>query len=153
MRIYHPEYRVTWVDRIWDLFDGHRPAPRRDGVDYSLVHRQSARNVRSFLDETLNLSLLGDEMVRVDSAWRLPESGQIAALEGMVARMRFGQMHAAGMRVAIPVRWFQFDSAPHGTRLLLRLLELPNPGLRSYMAGNLDEEGAENWVEYGIGGD
>lgn len=155
MRIYHPDHRVSWVDRIWDLFGGHVLRARPAGVDYTLVNRAAARNVRDFLDGTLNMSLIGDEMVRVDSSLRLPDRGEArrAACEAMVTRLRFGQVHPGGVRVQMPARWFQFDDAPHGTRLLVRLLEIPNPGLRSFLAGNMDEFGGEDWQEYAIGGD
>lgn len=155
MRIYHPDYRVTWTDRIWDLFAG-RPAPaRQPGIDYTLLNRASARTVREFLDATLNMSLLGYEMVRIDSAWQMPEAadaGRTAAV-ALTSRLRFGQVHPGGLRIPVATRWLQFDPAPHGTRVLVRLIDRPNPGLRSFLAGNLDEDGAGRWTEYAIAGD
>lgn len=155
VRIYHPDYRVSWQDRFWDLFSGHRPASRPDGVDYTLMNRSAARNIRELLEGVLNVSLLGDEMVRVDTSWRLPEEADArqTAAEDLVRRLRFGQMHPGALRVTIPARWLQFDDAPHGTRILVRLLECPNPGLRTFLAGNLAEDGPDEWTEYAVHGD
>lgn len=153
MRIYHPDYRVTWQDRFWDLFAGAHAAPLPEGVDLTLVHRTAARTTREFLDAVLNVSLLGDEMVRIDSAWRLPEppDARRSAAEVLVRRLRFGQLHPGALRVVLPARWFQLDGAPHGTRVLVRLLECPNPGLRCFLAGNLGEDGGPEWTEYATG--
>lgn len=155
MRIYHPEYRVTWQDRFWDLFSGHRPPAREEGIDYTLVNRAAARTTRAFLDGILHVSLLGDEMIRLDSTARLPEEpgARQTAAEALVARLRFGQFHPGDLRVVLPARWFQLDDAPHGTRVLVRLLDHPNPGLRSFLAGNFSEDGTNEWTEYAIGGE
>jgi hypothetical protein len=154
MRIYHPDYPLSWGDRVWDLFAGRKAPAPREGIDYTLMNRAAARVVRDFLDQTLNMTLLGDEMVRVDSAWELPESeaARETAASSLVVRLRFGQVHPGGMRMPIAARWYQFDPANHGTRVLIRLLERPNPGLRSFLAGNLEESG-DKWTEYAVGGD
>jgi hypothetical protein len=155
VRIYHPDYRISWWDRLLDPAGTHGQRARRTGVDYTLLNRSAARAARDFLDETLNLSLLGDEMVRVDSAWRLPASpaGRRELVEALAVRLRFGQVHPGGVKVQLALRWLDFQDAPHGTRLLLRLIARPNPGFRSFLAGDLSEDGSGGWTEYAIGAD
>jgi hypothetical protein len=155
VRIYHPDYRISWWDRLLDPAGTRGQQSRRSGVDYSLLHHTAARAVRGFLDETLNVSLLGDEMVRIDSAWRLPEApaGRRELVSALAVRLRFGQVHPGGVRMPVALRWLDFQDAPHGTRLLLRLLARPNPGLRSYVAGDLSEDGSGGWTEYAISAD
>ena len=111
--------------------------------------------MRGFLDETLNVSLLGEEMVRLDSSWRLPAQAESRQdlIEALALRVRFGQLHPGGLRVPSALRWLDFQDAPHGTRLLLRLVARPNPGLRSFVAGDLSEDGSGGWIEYALGGD
>lgn len=153
MRVYHPDYKITIWDRLFDPAGTHARRPRPAGVDYTLLNRAAARAARAFLDETLNVSLLGDEMVRIDSAWRLPDAAAARRelCEALAVRLRFGQIQAGGLKVAVSLRWLDFQDAPHGTRLLLRLLDRPNPGLRSFMAGDLSEDGTGGWEEYAIG--
>lgn len=155
MRIYHPDYRISFWDRLLDPMGTHAHRPRPSGVDFTLLNRAAARAVRGFLDETLNVGLLGDEMVRIDSAWRLPPEGpgRREACTAIAQRLRFVQVLPGGSRVPVALRWLDFQEAPHGTRLLLRLLERPNPGLRSLVAGDLSEDGSGGWEDYAIGAD
>ncbi|MDP2317256.1 MAG: hypothetical protein Q8P41_30495 [Pseudomonadota bacterium] len=155
MRIYHPDYRISWWDRLLDPAGTHARSQRPVGVDYTLLNRSAARAVRGFLDETLNISLLGDEMVRIDSAWRMPASpeGRRELITAIALRLRFGQVHPANLKVPVALRWLDFQDAPHGTRLLLRLLDRPNPGLRSFVAADLSEDGSGGWEEFAIGAD
>lgn len=150
MRIYHPDYRIPWWDRMLDPAGTRARRVRPEGVDFTLLNRSAARAVRGFLDETLNVSLIGDEMVRIDSAWRLPSApdARRELCEALALRVRFGQVQTGGVKVPVALRWLDFQDAPHGTRLLLRLLERPNPGLRSYVAGDLSEDGTGGWEEY-----
>lgn len=155
LRIYHPEYRVRWFDQLVDLFGGAHPAPRPAGPDYTLLNRAAMRTTRAFLDGAFSVVVLGDEMVRIDSSWALPDGAdaQMAACEALVLRLRFGQVHPNGLRVAIPARWFEFNEAAHGTRVLVRLLQRPDPALRSFLVGNLSETGDDEWAEYAVGAD
>ena len=155
MRLYHPDYRISLWDRILDPAGTHGRRARTTGVDYTLVNRAAARAARTFLDETLNVCLLGDEMVRIDSAWRLPPDGpgRRDLCASLVHRLRFGQTLPGGMNVPVALRWLDFQDAPHGTRLLMRLLDRPNPGLRSFVAADLSEDGSGGWAEYAIGAD
>lgn len=155
MRIYHPDYRISWWDRVLDPAGTHARTHRPAGVDYTLLNRGAARAVREFQDETLNISLLGDEMVRIDSAWRMPPSpeGQRALVSAIALRIRFGQVHPDGVKVPVALRWLDFQDAPHGTRLMLRLLDRPNPGLRSFVAANISEDGTGGWAEFAMGAD
>lgn len=153
MRIYHPDYRVSWWDRLLDR-GALRPRARHQvGVDYTLLNRASARSVREFLDDTLNMSLLGDEMVRIDSARHLPDDPEARRdiCETLTSRVRFGQIQPGGARTMVPTRWMEFRDAPHGTRALLRLLTRPNPGLKSFVEGDVSEDGSGGWEEYAVG--
>lgn len=155
MRIYHPDYRITWWDRLTDPAGTHARTARPVGVDYTLLNRAAARAVRECLDEMLNLSLLGDEMVGIDSAWRMPASpeGRRDLLPAIALRMRFGQVHPASVKVPAALRWIDFQDAPHGTRLQLSLLDRPNPGLRSFVEVNTSEGESGRWEEYALGAD
>ncbi len=155
MRIYHPDYRISVWDRLLDPAGTRGRRRVAEGVDYTLLNRAAARSARAFLDDTLNVCLLGDEMVRIDSAWRLPSEGPARRelCEALTARLRFGQVLPGGTKVPVALRWLDFQDAPHGTRLLLRLLDRPNAGLRSFVAGDLSEDGSGGWEEYAIGAD
>lgn len=155
MRIYHPDYRISVWDRLLDPVGTHRLHVRPEGVDFTLLNRAAARAVRGFLDETLNVCLLGDEMVRIDTGWRLPPEGpgRREVCAAIAHRLRFLQALPGGRKVPVALRWLDFQDAPHGTRLLLRLLDRPNPGLRSFVAGDLSEDGSGGWEEYAIGAD
>jgi hypothetical protein len=155
MRIYHPEHQPSWWERALDLFSGVTVRPRPEGVDYGLLNRNAAAVARSFLDGTFSVCLLGDEMIRADSSWRLPVEAEAArsAGEAVAERVRFGQTLAGGRRIGIPARWFEFTDVPHGTRLLIRLVQRPDPGLRSFLAGSLDDEPGRTWTEYAVGVD
>ncbi len=155
MRIYHPDYRISLWDRLLDPLGTRGRPVRPEGVDYTLLNRAAARAARGFLDETLNVCLLGDEMVRIDSAWRLPTEREARRelCEALTFRLRFGQSLPGGVKVPVALRWLDFRDAPHGTRLLVRLLDRPNPGLRSFVAGDLSEDGSGGWEEYAIGAD
>lgn len=152
IRIYHPAYPVGWLDRVYDLFSGHTIPPRPEGVDWTLFQRTSLRTVRAFLDEVNTIALPGDEMVRVESAWRMAESavGRRAQAEVLTGRLRVGQVHAAG-RVLLAARWYQFEPLPGGTRLLIRLTQAPNLGLRTFVSGNLNEKEDGAWLDYAVG--
>lgn len=155
LRIYHPDYRVRWVDRLLDLFGGTHPAPRPTGPDYTLLNRAAQRTTLQFLDGVFSVVVLGDEMVRIDTSWTLPEGpdARLVAAEALVQRLRFGQVHPNGLRVAIPARWFEFVDAPHGTRVLLRLLQRPDPALQNLIYRNVSEDGSGEWSEYAVGAD
>lgn len=156
MRIYHPDYRISVWDRLFDPVGTRRRVTRPPtGVDYTLMHRAAARAVRAFLDETTNVTLPGDEMVRVDSGWRLPvgEAARRELCEALALRLRFEQVHPGGVRVPLALRWLEFRDAPHGTRLHIRLLDRPNPGLPSFVAGDLSEDGTGGGEEYAIAAD
>jgi hypothetical protein len=155
VRIYHPDYRISWWDRVLDPAGTHARTHRPAGVDYTLLNRSAARAVREFQDETLNISLLGDEMVRIDSAWRMPPSpeGQRALVSAIALRIRFSQVHPGGVKVPVALRWLDFQDAPHGTRLMLRLLDRPNPGLRSFVAADISEDGTGGWADFAMGAD
>jgi len=155
VRIYHPDYRISWWDRMLDPAGTNARAHRPAGVDYTLLNRSAARAVRELQDETLNISLLGDEMVRLDSAWRMPPSpeGKRALVSAVALRIRFGQVHPGGVKVPVALRWLDFQDAPHGTRLLLRLLDRPNPGLRSFVAADISDDGTGGWAEFAVGAD
>ena len=70
--------------------------------------------------------------------------------EEIVRRLRFGQMQPDGGRAFINIRWVQFEDAPHGARLLIRLVAAPNPGLYSFLAGNVGVDRAD-WEEVAVG--
>jgi hypothetical protein len=150
VRLYHPDYRVTWLDRVAELFDVRLPPTPPEGVDLSFLRRTEVREVRAFLDGVQNVSLLGDELVRCDSAWCPPEAGLLEATGHLVLRVRFGQILPGMLHMQIPMRWARLDPTPHGCRLLMRLIERPNPGLRSFLAGNFEEHDAPRWVEYAV---
>lgn len=155
MRIYHPDYRISWWDRFLDPAGTHARTQRPVGVDFTLLNRTAARAARDLLEEMLNLSLLGDEMVRIHSAWRMPPSpeGRRELIPAMALRLRFAQLHPGAIRVPLALRWLDFQDAPHGTRLLLRLLDRPNPGLRSFVAVDLSEDCSGGWQEYALWAD
>lgn len=150
LRIYHPDTPPRWQDRVLDLFSGRvAPAPE-PGVDYTLVHRTAARAARVLLDELLTLTLLGDEMVRVDTRWCLPAAATPESLGAIVRRLRFAQVQPGAVRTTSAIRWVEFHEATHGTTVLIRLVEAPNPGLRSVLEANLAEGAAADWTEVAV---
>lgn len=153
LRVYHPEHAVTWWDRVYDFFSGAGPNRREEGVDYSLVHRTSARSAAALLDGILSMTLLGDEMVRVDSTWRMPEQGGREAAAELVGRLRFVQAQPGVLRVTVPIRWVEFLDAAHGVTLLMRLEERPALGCRNGLEANLAEDAGSAWTEVAIGGE
>ena len=155
MRFYHPDTPLSIWDRLGDplgTWKRHRRAP---GVDYTLLNRAAAQGARELLEEMSGLCLLSDDMVRIDTRWRLPPArpGQEEVCAEIALRLRFGQVHPGGMRLTIPLRWVEFREQPDCTQVLLRLVGRPNPGLRSYVAGDLSEDGSGGWEEYALGAD
>jgi hypothetical protein len=153
LRVYHQDYKVTWADRVYDFFSGHTMPRRVAGVDYTLLNRASLRAVREFLDGVSGIQLLGDEMVRIDSTWRLAEDAEArrCQAEGLTSRLRVGQVQAGSYRTPLAARWFQYEDLPGGTRLLVRLLDAPNPNLRTFVSGNVNEDEGGAWMEYAVG--
>lgn len=153
VRVWHPDYPPTAIERLLDLYHGTVPAPLPEGVDPSLLVTQQLRTVRAFLDGCFSVVLLGHEMVRADSTWRLPESpaARQAAAEALALRLRFGQVHPTGARVPLSARWFELGDVPHGSRCLVRLVELPSSHLRSFLAVNLAEDPRGPWTEVAVG--
>lgn len=152
LRVYHPDYPVSWFDRVMDLFGGVEPSEREADVDYTLMDRGTVRGLRGILDGMLHISLLGAEMVRADTTWALPAapSTRRELGEELVRRLRFGQLQPNGSRGFINIRWVQFEDAPHGARLLIRLVHAPNHGLHSFLAGNVGVQRAD-WEEVAVG--
>lgn len=153
MRFYHPDTPLTIWDRLGDPLGTLRRRTRAPGVDYTLLNRAAAQGVRDLLDEMSGLCLLTDDMVRIDTRWRLPANGTARGEIGseIAVRLRFGQIHPGNLRLTIPLRWVEFRDEPDCTQLLLRLHGRPNPGLRSYVAGDLSEDGSGGWEEYALG--
>lgn len=153
IRIYHPEYPVRWLDRLYDLFSGRIVPPRATGVDYTLLNRVSLQDVRAFLDGVANIALLGQEMVRVDSTFRLPEDHRpaVACIEGLIYRLRVAHTLPGGARLPLDIRWAQFEPTPQGTRVLLRLTAAPHPQGRVELVGNLNTDASGDWLEYAVG--
>jgi hypothetical protein len=147
LRIYHPGYRPTWFEQAAELFSGKRVRPPVEGADYSLVQRHARDTVRAFLDGCYAISMISRDLVRADSNWRMPErrEGQRDAAEALVSRLRFGQQMAGGQHIPLAARWFQLMDAPGGSRLVVRLVHEPSPGMRIHLAANL-EEGREDWA-------
>lgn len=152
LRVYHPDYPVSWFDRLMDLFGSVEPEARSASVDYTLVDRSTVRGLRGILDGMLHISLLGAEMVRADTTWELPPSPSTRRELGeeIVRRLKFEQVQPNGARSAIPIRWVQFEDAPHGSRLLIRLVHTPNLGIRSLLAGNVGVASVD-WEEVAVG--
>lgn len=152
LRVYHPRYPVSWFDRIMDLFGGVEPPERCESVDYTLVDRGTVRALRGILDGMLHISLLGAEMVRADTTWTLPASPSTRREVGeeMVRRLKFEQIQLTGARLETAIRWVQFEDAPHGSRVLIRLVTAPNMGLRSVLAGNVGVDSID-WEEVAVG--
>ena len=152
--MYHPDYRVTWAERIAELFDVRAAEPPPAGVDTTLLDRAAVRDVRAFTDRVLNVHLLGGDLVRIDSAWRVPDEGpaRAAACAALLRRMRYEQSGVNGLRIPLQTRWFQLDAAPHGSRLLVRLAERVNPGLPGHVCVNLAGSGRPpEWAEVEAG--
>lgn len=147
VRIYHPDYRPTWLEQAVELFAGERVRARVDGADHSLLHRHARDTVRAFLDGCYAISMVGRDLVRADSNWPMPteRDGGRGAAEALVTRLRFGQEMAGGQKIALAARWFQLMAAPGGSRLVVRLVHEPAPGMRIHLAANL-EEGREDWA-------
>lgn len=154
IRVYHPDYEVTWKDRLYDWFSGRQAPPRSEGVDYTLVNRVALRALRELLEGVVAVTPLGQEMMRIDSAWRLPdaESARQAVVDGLVGRLRLAQVLPDGGRRPLAVRWLQFEDVSHGTRILVRLLDRPNPALHTVLAGNMSEDSTA-WSEFAVGTD
>jgi len=153
LRYYHPEYRPSWRDKLYDFFSVRVVPPRPPGVEYHFLDRLVARTTRQLLDGVVSLQLLGQEMVRVESAVPLPPADDARAeLCGeLVGRLRFGQIQPDGRRVALPVRWIEFASRGDNLVLFLRTVGRPDPGLRSFLAANLGASG--QWTEVAIAGE
>lgn len=151
LRIYHPDAPLRWQDRLADFFAGRAAPPLEPGVDYTLVHRTAARAARALRDELLALNLLGDEMVRVDTRWSVPPAATPESLGALVRRLRFTQVQPGGVRTRLGIRWVEFRPAAHGTTVLMRLTELPSPGLRSVLEANLAEGESADWTEVAVG--
>ena len=153
LRVYHHDYRVTWADRLYDFFSGHTLPRRAAGVDYTLMNRASLRAVREFLDGITTIQLLGDEMVKVESGFRLADDSEArkAQADGLTSRLRVGQVQAGNYRTPLSARWFQYEDTPGGVRLLVRLLDVPNPALRTFVSGNLNEDEGGAWMDYAVG--
>jgi hypothetical protein len=152
LRLYHPDYEVTWVDRLYDFFSGHTLPPRQEGVDYTLIDRAAMRTVREFMDGISSIAILGDEMVRVESGWSMAEdpNARFKQAEALTTRLRICQLQSTGARLPLIARWFQFEESPTGTRLLARLLAPPNPALRPFLSGNLGVDATlsrPEWVD------
>lgn len=153
IRVYHPDYRVTWWDQLYNLHTRQTEIHRAEGVDYSLYHRAASRLVRNFLEGVLNISLVGSDMVRVDSSLRLSDNPEHRdeQIDTLVCRVRIQQVQSGGVRAPQAARWFQFQGVPHGTQLLISLVQRPNPALTTTLAGNLSEDGRETWSELASG--
>lgn len=152
IRVYHPDYPVSWADRIMDLFGGLEPDARDEDVSYALLDRTTVVGLRAVLDGMLHVSLLGAEMVRADTVWELPPapSARKELCREMVRRLRFEQCQPSGLRTLIGIRWVQFEDAPHGARMLIRLAGIPNMGLKSVLAGNIGVS-VPDWEEVAVG--
>lgn len=158
LRVYDPRYQVSLLDRVYDFFSGRSLPQRREGVDYTLLNRASLRTMQEFLDGVTQITLLGehslgDEMLRVDSTWRLatepiPRRSQV---DGLTSRLRVGQVQGNNSHKLLDVRWFQYEDLPGGTRLLIRLVRAPNPSLRTFVSGNLNEDEEGDWMDYLVG--
>ena len=152
LRIYHPDYIVGWYDRLYDGFSAHKPAPRELGVDYTLLNRSVLRSLRELLEGVHGIHTLGEDMVRIDTTWSLPQSsdGRLSLVEGLVLRLRLSQLHPGDRRVSLSVRWFEFADGPIGTRILVRMVFRPVPTLPVVLAGNLSEDDG-TWNEFAVG--
>lgn len=153
--MYHPDYRVTWLERIGELLETRTPARAPEGVDTTLLQRAAIRSVDAFAEGLLNVHLLGVELVRADSSWPAPPEGPAreAALGALLLRLRYEQLDITGVPHALHPRWYQLDPAPHGSRLLLRLAEPVNLGLPARLAVNLETEGGRpRWEAVAAGG-
>ena len=153
IRYYHPEYTVTWWDRLYDLNKGRMLPQRERGVDYTLLQRIANRELRRILDHVLSVHVLGSDMVRIDTDTELPDDAEAREdlFAELVRRLRFGQVHPDGRRIALPLRWVEFAETPAGLTLLLRTLVRPDPGLRSFLAAQIEPGGGD--VEIAIAGD
>lgn len=153
VRIWHPDYPPSWAERVLDLFAGIVPEPLPVGVDTRLIVAHEQRIVREFLDGCFSVVHLGHEMVRADTSWVLPQTpeGRRAGSIALTLRLRFGQIHPGGARLAMAARWFEFHEAPHGTRVVVRLLDVPSPHLRSFLAANLGADPRGPWTEMAVG--
>lgn len=153
IRYYHPDYTVTWWDRLYDLNKGRSLPHREQGVDYTLLQRIANRELRNILDHVIAVHVLGADIVRIDTDAALPEDAQAREdlCAELVRRLRFGQVQPDGRRVALPLRWVEFAETPNGLTLLLRTLLRPDPGLRSFLAAQIEPGGGD--VEIAIAGD
>lgn len=153
IRYYHPEYTVTWWDRLYDLNRGRLLPHRERGVDYTLLQRIANRELRHILDRVLSVHVLGGDIVRIDTDAELPEDPQAREdlCAELVRRLRFGQVQPDGRRVALPLRWVEFAETGAGLTLLLRTLGRPDPGLRSFLAAQIEPGGTD--IEIAIAGD
>lgn len=154
LRVYHPDYNVSWYDRLYDWFSANKPMLRDPGVDYTLLNRATLRALRDLLEGVTGIHAIGEEMVRIDTVWRLPtaEDARRGVVEGLVGRIRLSQVHPGNRRVQLTIRWFEFAPTPTGTRVLVRLVFKPVPSLPVALAGNLSEDD-DAWSEFAVGTD
>lgn len=154
LRFYHPDYQVSWYDQLYDWFSARKPLIRDPGVDYTLLNRSILRALRDLLEGVTTIHAIGEEMVRIDTVWRLPqhEDARRGVVEGLVGRLRLSQVHPGDRRVQLTARWFEFADTPSGTRILVRLVFRPVPSLPVVLAGNLSEDDT-TWNEFAVGTD
>lgn len=153
MRLYHPDYHVTWRERIAELLLVRSVRRVPAGVDGTLVERGAIQAVSGFAEGVSGVHLLGAALLRVDSSWEAPSApdARATACGAMLLRLRFQQIDRAGQRIPLQPRWYQLDESMHGSRLLMSLAEPLDPALRGALAVNLASSDVAMWEELSAG--
>lgn len=150
IRFYHPDYRPTGWDRLYDFFSIDTVPPRDAGVDYAFLDRVVERSMRALIDGVLSIDLLSADVVHVDTRMLLPLplTARRDLCAELTRRLRFGQIGPDGRRLAVPLRWVEFREGPTAAdgqtalRLLLRLHGRVDPALRTWVAASLGDSPA-----------
>ncbi len=153
VRLYHPDYHVTWRERIAELLLVRSVRRVPAGVDGTLVERGAIHAVSGFAEGVSGVHLLGAALLRVDSSWEAPSApdARATACGAMLLRLRFQQIDRAGQRIPLQPRWYQLDESMHGSRLLMALAEPLDPALRGALAINLASTDVATWEELSAG--
>ncbi len=153
VRLYHPDYHVTWRERIAELLLVRSVRRVPAGVDGTLVERSAIHAVSGFAEGVSGVHLLGAALLRVDSSWEAPSApdARATACGAMLLRLRFQQIDRAGQRIPLQPRWYQLDESMQGSRLLMSLAEPLDPALRGALAINLAPTDVAAWEELSAG--
>ena len=155
VRMYHPDYVPSWLERLGELFDMDRPDPEPSGADLTFLRRAASRDVQAFVDGRFALRHLGWGLVRVDSNLRLPADpvARRVTCGHLVRRVRIAQVVPQRSGVAhptvipYPARWYQFEDVGGGTSVRIRLIDTVPERWPWHLSVDLSTGPEPEWTE------